>query len=146
MPQLSFERHVPYAPERMFELVADLKSYPKFVPNCRHMDVRPGNTPDKRLARMTIQYGPFSDAYTSEVKLDRKAGTISADALDGPFHHLDSEWRFEPEGEGTCVRFEIDFRFSNRLIAAVAEPAFAKKQDEIMDAFLTEAERRYGLD
>ncbi len=30
------------------------------------------------------------------------------------------------------------------MIAAVAEPAFAAKQDEIMDAFVDEAARRYG--
>ena len=30
------------------------------------------------------------------------------------------------------------------LRAAVAEPAFAAKQSEIMDAFMTEADRRYG--
>lgn len=144
MPQLSFERHVQFPPERMYELVADLRSYPSFVPNCRRMEVRPGSDRDERLARMTLSYGPFSDAYTSRVVLNDENRSISAEALDGPFAHLDSEWRFEPEGQGTCVRFSIDFKFSNRLIAAVAEPAFASKQDEIMDAFLTEARRRYG--
>jgi coenzyme Q-binding protein COQ10 len=144
MPHLSFERHVPYPPERMYELVADLSSYPQFVPNCRKMEVRPGAARNERMARMTIRYGPFSDAYTSRVTLDDGAHTIAAEALDGPFRHLDSEWRFDEEGQGTCVRFEIDFSFSNPLIAAVAEPAFAGKQDEIMDAFLREAERRYG--
>ena len=53
-------------------------------------------------------------------------------------------WSFEPEGEGTRVRFEIDFKISNPLIAAVAEPAFAAKQDEIIDAFADEADRRFG--
>ena len=42
------------------------------------------------------------------------------------------------------VRFDIDFAFSNPLVAAVAEPAFAVKQTEIIDAFLDEADRRFG--
>ena len=64
--------------------------------------------------------------------------------MDGPFAYLDSVWSFQPEGMGTRVRFEIDFKISNPFIAAVAEPAFAAKQAEIMQAFADEADRRYG--
>ena len=146
MPKLQFDRRVAHAPERMFALVGDLDSYPRFVPNCRAMLVKsdPGGNGDVRLARMTLNFGPITQAYTSRVTRDAAAGTIDAKATDGPFSHLASQWRFEPDGSGgTRVHFEIDFRISNPLIAAVAEPAFAAKQREIMDAFITEADRRY---
>jgi coenzyme Q-binding protein COQ10 len=144
MPHIVLERHVPQAPDRMFDLVADLASYPQFVPNCRAMEVREGSAPGTRYERMTLRVGPLSDAYTSRVELDRAERMVTAKAVDGPFSHLDSRWSFAPEGQGTCVRFEIDFNISNPLIRAVAEPLFAGKQDEIMDAFLREADRRYG--
>ena len=35
-----FERHVPHLQQRMFEIVADLGDYPRFIPNCRAMEVR----------------------------------------------------------------------------------------------------------
>jgi coenzyme Q-binding protein COQ10 len=92
---------------------------------------------------MTIQFGPVKQAYTSRVESSRSARTITAKAVDGPFSYLDSKWTFEPEGEGTRIRFDINFKISNPLIAAVAEPAFAAKQREIMDAFIAEADRRY---
>lgn len=142
-----YERHVPHLPERMFDIVADLEDYPRFIPNCSAMQVRPdpgakdGNV---RLAKMTIAFGPITQSYTSRVTLDRVAKTIRAKAVDGPFAFLDSVWSFEPEGQGTRVRFEIDFKISNPLIAAVAEPAFAAKQEEIMRAFCDEADRRFG--
>ena len=142
-----FERHVPHLPQRMFEIVADLADYPSFVPNCKAMDVRPdpaANDADVRLARMTLYFGPITQAYTSRVTADAQALTITAKAVDGPFAYLDSLWQFEPEGMGTRVRFEIDFKISNPFIAAVAEPAFAAKQAEIMQAFIDEADRRYG--
>ncbi|WIJ23623.1 type II toxin-antitoxin system RatA family toxin [Devosia sp. RR2S18] len=142
-----FERHVPHLPQRMFEIVADLEDYPRFVPNCRAMEVRqdPGAGPeDVRLARMTLHFGPITQAYTSRVTVDHEQLTISAKAVDGPFAYLDSVWSFEPEGMGTRVRFEINFKISNPFIAAVAEPAFAAKQQEIMRAFCEEADRRYG--
>lgn len=142
-----FERHVPHLPERMYSIVAGLEDYPRFIPNCQAMQVRPDPAAagrDVRLARMTISFGPITQAYTSRVTLDPVARTIAAKAVDGPFAYLDSLWRFEPEGQGTRVRFEIDFRISNPLIAAVAEPAFAAKQEEIMRAFCDEADRRFG--
>lgn len=142
-----YERHVPHLPERMFAIVSDLEGYPRFIPNCQAMQVRTdpaAASPDVRLARMTISFGPITQAYTSRVTMDAEARTIRARAVDGPFSYLDSIWRFEPEGQGTRVRFEIDFKISNPLIAAVAEPAFAAKQEEIMRAFCDEADRRYG--
>jgi coenzyme Q-binding protein COQ10 len=146
MPDLFFERHVPHLPERMFDLVNDLDDYPRFLPNVRDMQVKrdSGAPGDVRYAKMTIKFGPVTQGYTSRVEADPKARTITAKAVDGPFAYLDSKWSFEPEGEGTRVRFDIDFKISNPLIAAVAEPAFAAKQNEIMDAFVDEADRRFG--
>ena len=146
MPDLFFERHVPHLVDRMFDLVNDLESYPRFIPNCKAMDVKrdSGAVGDVRFAKMTIQFGPVTQAYTSRVEADRTDHTIIAKAVDGPFSYLDSKWTFEPEGAGTRIRFDIDFKISNPVIASVAEPAFAAKQDEIMDAFVDEAARRFG--
>jgi coenzyme Q-binding protein COQ10 len=143
MPKLNLERHMPHLPERMFDLVSDLEAYPRFIPNCRAMEVRrDGN--EVVFATMTIGFGPVTQAYTSKVVADRSTLTIGADAVDGPFAYLNSKWTFEAEGEGTRVRFAIDFKISNPLIAAVAEPAFMAKQEEIIDAFAEEADRRFG--
>ena len=147
MPDLFLERHVPHLPERMFDLVYRVEDYPRFLSNVSNMDVKRdnGTDADVRFARMTIQFGPIKQAYTSRVEANRTSRTITAKAVDGPFAYLDSKWTFEPEGAGTRIRFDIDFKFSNPLVAAVAEPAFAAKQEEIMDSFVEEAERRFGV-
>ena len=146
MPDLFFDRHVPHLPDRMYSLVNDLEAYPDFLPNVSAMDVkRDSGTPgDVRFARMTVRFGPVTQSYTSRVVADPAARTIEAKATDGPFAYLDSKWSFEPEGQGTRVRFDIDFKISNPLLAAAAEPAFVKKQQEIIDAFIDEADRRFG--
>ena len=143
MPDLFIERHTPHLPERMFDLISDLESYPRFIPNCKSMDVR-DDVGGAVLARMTISFGPITQAYTSRVLADPQALTITAKATAGPFTYLDSKWTITPEGEGSRIRFDIDFKISNPLIAAVAEPAFAAKQNEIIDAFEDEADRRFG--
>lgn len=142
-----FGRHVPHLPQRMFEIVADLEDYPRFIPNCKAMAVRPdpaANGANVQLAKMTLYFGPITQTYTSRVTIDPAALTIRAKAVDGPFAYLDSIWSFMPEGMGTRVKFEIDFKISNPFIAAVAEPAFAAKQEEIMRAFADEADSRFG--
>lgn len=144
--KLRFERHVPHAPSQMLALVADVAAYPDFVPNCTGMDVHkdPRRPNEECNARMKIRFGPVSQAYTSRVVVDRENCTVTARALDGPFSHLDSQWTFSAEKGGSKVVFEIDFAISNPLLAAVAEPAFAAKQEEIVDAFISEAAIRYG--
>jgi coenzyme Q-binding protein COQ10 len=145
MPRLQFDRHVAHPPDAMFSLVSDLDAYPRFIPNCKSMVAKKdsGTQGDVRFARMTLSFGPITQGYTSRVTLDAAALTIDAKATDGPFQYLISQWRFEPEASGTKVHFEVDFKISNPLLAAVAEPAFAAKQREIMDAFIAEADRRY---
>lgn len=145
MPKLQFDRHVAHPPKAMFALVSDLEAYPRFIPNCKSMVVKKdsGAPGDVRFARMTLSFGPITQGYTSRVTLDPVALTIDAKATDGPFQYLINQWRFEPEASGTKVHFEVDFKISNPLVAAVAEPAFAAKQREIMDAFIAEADRRY---
>ena len=146
MPDLFFERHVPHLPERMYDLVNDLEAYPRFLPNVTAMDVKAdsGAAGDVRFAKMTIRFGPITQSYTSRVASNPDDHTIEARAVDGPFSYLDSKWRFEPEGQGTRIRFDIDFKIANPLIAAAAEPAFAAKQEEIINAFVDEADRRFG--
>lgn len=140
-----FERYVPHQPKRMFDLVSDLEAYPRFIPNCSAMAVRPDMShPGSKLARMTLSFGPITQSYTSRVTANPEAMTVRARAVDGPFAHLDSVWRFEPEGQGTRVTFDIDFKISNPFIAAIAEPAFAAKQEEIIRAFAEEADRRFA--
>lgn len=52
-----FERHVSHLPQRMFGIVADLEDYPRFIPNCKAMEVQTdpaANGADMRLAKMTL--------------------------------------------------------------------------------------------
>jgi coenzyme Q-binding protein COQ10 len=142
MPKLDFTRQIPYSADQMFDLVADMAAYPKFVPNCSGIEIDGG--PGVAEVRMHIRYGPIADAYTSRVTLDREAKTIASRAIEGPFSHLESQWRFKTRAEGCLVEFDIDFALANPLLAALAEPAFADKQAEIIDAFMARANALYG--
>lgn len=138
------ERHVPHSAEQMLALVADVESYPRFVPHCDRMEVKRGAEENRFDARMHVRFGPVNQAYTSRITVDPEAKTLRAHAVDGPFSHLDSIWRFAEGENGTAISFDIDFAIANPFIRAVAEPAFATMQERIVDAFVSEARRRYG--
>lgn len=146
MPKLKFSRTVPFSPTQMIDLVSDLNTYPDFVPNCSDMELsaEEGEPLTSCEARMHVSFGPVNQNYISNVTIDRRTNTVSANSYDNPFSHLFSEWKFTENGQDTRINFDIDFEFSNRLIAAVAEPAFANIQGEILDAFIAEARRRYS--
>lgn len=143
MAHISFNRTVPFSADDMLGLIADIRHYPEFVPNCTDMEVFGGAGGQPMQARMSVKLGPIAQKYTSDVTIDTQARSVRAVALDGPFSHLDSVWRLTPTETGCEIDFDIDFGFSNPLIGGIAEPLFAAKQEEVMDAFLAEAARRF---
>ena len=40
MPKFETTRHVGHAPDKMFDLVADVEKYPEFLPMCTGLTVR----------------------------------------------------------------------------------------------------------
>lgn len=147
MKHISFQRQVPYSPRQMLDLVSDVASYPQFVPHCENMRIEPDRSASDKnsvLANMSVAYGPVSGNYTSRVQTNETEMTVSAKALDGPFSHLQSVWHFTEAETGCDVSFELDFEFSNPLLAAIAEPIFTRMQEEVIEAFFARAKLLYA--
>jgi coenzyme Q-binding protein COQ10 len=132
----------------MFDLVADVERYPRFVPLCDRLVIRSRTKEGDReilVASMTIAYRFLHESFTSRVMLDRKALTIRAQYLDGPFRHLDNLWQFEPAGENeTIVRFTIDYEFRSRTLSALMGGVFDRAFRRFAEAFETRANEVYG--
>ncbi|HEX3483962.1 MAG TPA: type II toxin-antitoxin system RatA family toxin [Micropepsaceae bacterium] len=147
MPFHQETRILPYTADQMFAIVADIESYPKFLPWCSRLVVRKR---DKQgaiefvTAEMSISYHALQQRYVSRVKLDPAARTIEARHVEGPFRRLDTNWRFVPLEKGSEVHFKIDFAFSNPLLSAVANVAFGYVSSRMTEAFVTRAAALYG--
>ena len=132
----------------MFALVADIEKYPQFLPMCEKLVIRGRSSEgghEVMVADMTIAYAVIREAFTTRVTLDRPALVIDADYLDGPFHHLDSQWTFVPAGEGACVvRFAIDYEFKSRMLTALMGGAFESVFRKFGEAFETRSHAIYG--
>jgi len=142
MPSHAESRVVPYRPEQLFDLVADVGQYPRFLPWCVGARVRRRDT-EEMLADLTIGFGPFRESFTSRVGLIRP-GHILVRYEDGPFRYLRNHWRFQAVDAGTEVDFSVDFAFRSRLLEAAIGVVFQDAVRRMVDAFIRRAETVYG--
>ncbi|HET9903059.1 MAG TPA: type II toxin-antitoxin system RatA family toxin [Xanthobacteraceae bacterium] len=149
MPQFSTTRRVRHAAPEMFNLVADVESYPEFVPLCRSLRVRrrveSGEGVEVLTADMTVAYKLISESFTSRVTLDRPRLTILVEYLEGPFSHLDNRWHFKPIAEGACdVEFFIAYEFRSRTLGLLMGSVFDTAFRRFAAAFEHRADQIYG--
>jgi coenzyme Q-binding protein COQ10 len=122
----------------MFQVVADVEQYPKFLPWCvalRVLSREHVKDRDVLSAEMAVGYGALREKYTSRVILDPGARTIDVAQTSGPFKQLENHWRFTPRVEGCQVDFSLAYEFRNRVLNAVAGAAFGKVYVKMADAF-----------
>jgi coenzyme Q-binding protein COQ10 len=133
----------------MFDLVADVGSYPEFVPLCSGMRIRSRTMrPDGKevvVAVMTIAYKVIRQSFTSRVTLDRENSSLFVDYLDGPFSRMHNKWVFHPKVGKACeVEFFIDYEFRSRAFALLAGAVFDQVFRRMVAAFEQRADKIYG--
>lgn len=142
MPKYSERKLVPYRPDQMFDLVADVAKYPQFLPWCIGARIRSHQGNDL-VADLTIGFGPFRESFTSRVTLDGPE-RIHVHYENGPFKYLRNEWRFIPAPSGTTIDFFVDFEFRSFILQKAIGAVFAEAVRRMVAAFLTRARTIYG--
>jgi coenzyme Q-binding protein COQ10 len=142
MPTHAERQLVPYRPDQLFALVADVGRYPEFLPWCVGARVR-SQTASEIVADLTIGFGPFRESFTSRVALDRPE-RITVRYERGPFRYLNNQWRFLPHPVGTEVAFFVDFEFRSRILQAAIGVVFNEAVRRMVNAFRKRALQVYG--
>jgi coenzyme Q-binding protein COQ10 len=142
MPTHAETKIVPWRAEQLFDLVADVGKYPKFLPWCVGARVR-SSSEDELVADLTIGFGPFRESFTSRVELDRPR-QVRVRYENGPFRYLKNQWTFTPDPKGCRVDFFVDFEFRSRLLQAAIGVVFNEAVRLMVNAFLKRAREVYG--
>jgi coenzyme Q-binding protein COQ10 len=143
VPRHSETRHLPYTPEQMFQLVADVGRYGEFLPWVSATRVR-SNSETEMVADMIVGFKGLRETFTSKVAKERP-GHIRVDYLDGPLKYLNNDWTFRPDGQGgTLVDFCVDFAFKNRMFELLAGQVFDRALRKMIGAFEERAAALYG--
>ncbi|MBS8225254.1 type II toxin-antitoxin system RatA family toxin [Vannielia litorea] len=153
-------RQLPYSAQEMYDLVADVGSYPKFLPWTAAARVRSRReVPQGELEHGQQRFGPceimeadlvisfkvFRETFLSRVWLFREVKRIETRYIDGPFKHMRSVWQFKDVKGGCEVQFEVDFEFKNRILQGAAGMFFNEAMQRIVRAFEKRAEELYGV-
>ena len=144
MPGHAETRRLPYTPEQMFDLVADVGRYAEFLPWVVAMRVRK-DTPTEALADMIVGFKGLRETFTSRVMKERPTA-IHVEYVDGPLAYLRNDWRFRADGSGCLVDFSVDFAFRNRVFEMLAGQVFGAALRKMIGAFEDRAAALYGVD
>ena len=144
MPRHSETKHLPYTPEQLFELVADVRRYNEFLPWVTAVRIR-SSSETETVADLIVGFGAFKERFTSRV-LKERPRRICVDYIEGPLKFLHNEWQFDPAADGgTDVHFSVDFAFKSRIFESLAGAMFDRALRKMTGAFETRAAALYGV-
>lgn len=135
-----------YSAAEMFTLVADVASYPQFLPWCDRAAVLDEDA-QGMTAKVGLSIAGLRQSFTTR-NTHLKDRQISLKLVSGPFSKLDGTWDFTPvgtSGERACkVEFSLRYDFDNAALAALVGPVFDKIAGNLVDAFVKRAGKIYG--
>ena len=147
MPIHSETRSLPYTAQQMYDLVADVDSYPKFLPWCAAARVRrvtPMGESELMEADLVISFKVFRERFASRVVLWPGQKKIDTEYIDGPFRYMHSNWAFEDTDGGCDISFHVDFEFKNAILQGIIGLVFNEAMQRIVRAFETRAAELYS--
>jgi coenzyme Q-binding protein COQ10 len=147
MPKHAETRVLPYTAQQMYDLVAAVGQYPKFLPWCaaaRIRSVTPQGDAQVMEADLVISFKVFRERFGSRVTLWPDDMKIDTEYLDGPFKYMKSNWAFRDVDGGCEVAFFVDFEFRNAMLQGIIGVVFNEAMQRIVRAFERRAAELYG--
>ena len=143
MSSHSEQRVISCSPERFFDIVADVESYPAFLPFWRNAKVyrRVG---DVYYTRQEIGIGPVRESFLSKTVLQppTQIDIVSSEPM---FQEFAIHWKFRPTPEGGCrVRFKLSIEARSGLLRKVMNAMLADTARGMVSAFERRAAELYG--
>lgn len=143
MPHIAEQRRLPWSPEQMFDLVADVRRYAEFLPWVVATRVK-SDSEHEMIADMLVGFNALKEKFTSRV-IKHRPDEIRVEYLDGPLRKLENVWRFSPDGQGGClVDFCVDFTFRSAIFERLAGQYMDRAFRKMVAAFESRAEALYG--
>ncbi|KAF1330950.1 Coenzyme q-binding protein coq10, partial [Globisporangium splendens] len=137
---------VPFSPEEMYDVVADVNKYHEFLPFCVESRVLRQPNGNVMEAALKIGFKVFTESYTSRVIMKRPE-KIVVKAIESPtFKRIESEWVFRPTATpNTCaIDFKVTFEVASFLHANAIQLFFDDVAVAQLNAFIGRAKKVYS--
>ena len=136
-------RIIKHTPNNLFNLVADVKKYPEFLPWCLGARIKKENLTSFE-ADLIIGFKIYKEIYSSKITLDKKKKKIIVDYKDGPFEYLQNYWIFKENPDGCEIEFMVDFKFKSIFLQTLMETLFNEAVKRMVKAFENRANELYN--
>jgi ribosome-associated toxin RatA of RatAB toxin-antitoxin module len=141
MRQLTRSALIAQPPERVYALVADVVSYPQFVPGCSGAEITERDA-QSLVARLKVHKGPLSTTLSTRNRY-RPHERIELELVEGPLKSLQGAWSFTPVGANGCrIELHLEYEFANALKAAIFEPLIEGTASAMVQAFVARAQQQ----
>ena len=131
---------LPYSATQIYELVADVRRYPEFLPWCTSAALS-AEEGEYATATLGLARGLVRGSFTTRNR-HQPARSVEMQLIEGPFSLLEGRWDFWPIGEAG-VRVELVVRFATRGVFGMLtlEPVFEQICNQLVDAFARRAKQ-----
>ncbi len=134
---------LPHSARQLYELVADIESYPAFLPRCHRAQIV-RQTESEVVATLGIKFAGL-DLSFSTLNTLTPYEHIQLALHKGPFNRLNGDWRFEALSDSASkVSLTMDFEFDSLFGKTVISSAFQSIVAAQFDAFQHRAQMQYG--
>jgi ribosome-associated toxin RatA of RatAB toxin-antitoxin module len=142
MKEISRSAIVEHPAAKMYALVDDIESYPRFLPWCQEARVEPAG--DRKRATLTVGLRGIRQSFTT-LNHNRPAQSIDMRLVEGPFQQFSATWRFTPLSEHACeIAFSLRYQLASRALGKLLEPLFDEIADTMVDAFTRRADELHS--
>jgi len=144
MTHFRHQRRLPYPREAVFDLVADIESYPEFLPGWREARIL-----ERRNKVLVVEQSlgglGLDFCFRTTARLQRPE-SIHIESRDRPFRYLDQHWRFKAvdEGSATIATLEADYAIGDLPLRFVLAGMFELGFKQTLQAFEQRAREMLG--
>ncbi|OFZ96650.1 MAG: hypothetical protein A3H35_07500 [Betaproteobacteria bacterium RIFCSPLOWO2_02_FULL_62_17] len=134
---------VNYPARVLYGLVADVLSYPEFLPWCSAAEVNMSE-PGFTVATLHVSYRGIRQQFSTR-NVNQPERQIEISLISGPFRHLKGTWRFDAlSPQASKVSLHLEYQLSHGLLERVMGSVFQHIANTFVDAFVHRAEALHG--
>ena len=133
---VSFKKNkiISHPVKKIYNLVADVKKYPDFLPWCRNITIKE-KTKKYIITEVKVGFQNINESYLCKVLLYPQK-RIKLDYISGPFEYLEIDWRFKKLTKNkTDVNFFCNFRFRSIFLRLSTSFFLDNAVEKMVDAF-----------
>lgn len=135
---------LPYSARQMYDVVADIRSYPGFLNWCQNSEIIQ-ESDSEVVAKLVIAYSKLNFEFTTR-NHNSPYESIKISLVDGPFSALNGEWTFIALSEEACkVSIRMTFDFERSLAKRMMAKIFKNIVAAQLEAFQERAKVLYGV-